>query len=143
LMAKEGWDDHDRSKKTLARASAVNTLESCEPNAILFTFGDNDTYPLWYLQEVEGIRTDVRVINLSLLGIDWYIDQLNYKINDADPVPMIWTRDKYIGDRRNGIAFYNNPSIPSDKYFNLIDVCKFIIDESKSSQLPTRDGGSI
>lgn len=143
LMAKEGWDDHDRSKKTLARASAVNTLESCEPNAILFTFGDNDTYPLWYLQEVEGIRTDVRVINLSLLGIDWYIDQLNYKINDADPVPMIWTRDKYIGDRRNGIAFYNNPSIPSDKYFNLIDVCKFVIDESKSSQLPTRDGGSI
>src|SRR5690606_31954130 len=84
LMAKEGWDDHDRSRKTLARASALNTLQSCAPNAILFTFGDNDTYPLWYLQEVEGIRTDVRVINLSLLGIDWYIDQLNYKINDAD-----------------------------------------------------------
>ncbi len=140
LMAKVEWDDHDRSKKTLAHASALNTLQSCAPNAILFTFGDNDTYPLWYLQEVEGIRTDVRVINLSLLGIDWYIDQLNYKINDADPVPMIWTRDKYIGDRRNGLAYYNNPAVPQDKYISLVDVCNFIIDENKSSQLQTRSG---
>ena len=140
LMAKEEWDDHDRSKKTLARASAWNTLQSCEKNAILFTFGDNDTYPLWYLQEVEGIRTDVRVINLSLLGIDWYIDQLNYKINDADAVPMIWSRDKYMGDKRNGIVYYNNPAIPQNKYISLIDVCNFIIDENKANQLTTRGG---
>ncbi|MCD6065023.1 MAG: hypothetical protein K0R82_2934, partial [Flavipsychrobacter sp.] len=90
LMAAEEWDDHDRSKKTLARASAWNVLQSCAPNAILFTYGDNDTYPVWYLQEVEGIRKDVRVINMSLLGIDWYINQLNHKINDADAVPMLW-----------------------------------------------------
>jgi hypothetical protein len=76
LMAAEEWDDHDRSKKQLARDLAKNYLESCAPNAILFSFGDNDTYPLWYAQEVEGIRKDVRVINYSLLGIDWYINQM-------------------------------------------------------------------
>ena len=92
IMAKENWDDHDRSKKTIARATAYNTLMSCAPNAILFTFGDNDTYPLWYIQEVEGVRKDVRIVNTSLLGIDWYIDQLNYKINDAAAVPMIWKK---------------------------------------------------
>ena len=71
LMAQQEWDDHDRSKKTLARDLAKDYLESCAPNAILFSFGDNDTYPLWYAQEVEHIRPDVRVINYSLLGIDW------------------------------------------------------------------------
>jgi hypothetical protein len=101
LMAKVEWNDHDRSKKTLARAVAFNTLSCCAPNAVLFTFGDNQTYPLWYIQEVEGFRKDVRIINTSLLGIDWYIDQLNYKINDADAVPMVWKKDDYIGDHHN------------------------------------------
>lgn len=81
VMGVQEWDDHDRSKKTLARDLAKDYLESCPPNAILITFGDNDTYPLWYAQEVEGIRPDIRVINNSLLGIDWYINQLRYKIN--------------------------------------------------------------
>src|ERR1051325_3084831 len=97
-MAKEEWNDHNRHKKTLARATAWNTLQSCAQNAVLFTYGDNETYPLWYLQEIEGIRPDVRVINTSLLGIDWYVDQLNYRINDADAVPMMWKRPDYIGD---------------------------------------------
>jgi hypothetical protein len=79
LMANQEWDDHDRSKKTLARDDAKNYLESCAPNAILFCFGDNDTYPLWYAQEVEKIRPDIRIINTSLLGIDWYINQLRIK----------------------------------------------------------------
>ena len=140
LMAKEEWDDHDRSTKTLARATAYNTLMSCEPNAILFTFGDNDTYPLWYLQEVEHIRSDVRIVNTSLLGIDWYIDQLNYKINDADAVPMIWEKEHYVGDRRNYIRYYDNPSIPKDRYFNLVEICQFLISDDQGNKLSTNMG---
>ena len=79
IMAQQEWDDHDRSRKVLSRDLAKDFLESCAPNAILFSYGDNDTYPLWYAQEVEGIRPDIRVINFSLLGIDWYINELRYK----------------------------------------------------------------
>lgn len=135
LMAAEEWDDHDRSKKTLAWASAYNTLMSCEKNALLFTFGDNDTYPVWYMQEIEGLRPDVRVVNMSLLGIDWYIDQLNYKINDADAIPMIWTRDQYIGDRRNYVRFANNGRVPQDRYFPLADICKFIASDDQQNKV--------
>lgn len=133
LMAKEEWFDHDRSKKTLARAVAHNTLSCLAPNAVLFTFGDNQTYPLWYIQEVEGFRKDVRIINTSLLGIDWYVDQLNYRTNDAMPVPMIWKKEDYIGDRHNYVAYNKNPQIPADKYFNLTDICKFIISKDPSN----------
>ncbi len=85
LMGTQEWDDHDRSKKTLPRDIGKDYLESCPKNAILFAFGDNDTYPLWYAQEVEGIRPDVRVMNYSLLGEAWYIDQLRYKVNESAP----------------------------------------------------------
>ncbi|MFZ4862032.1 DUF2723 domain-containing protein [Sphingobacterium sp. Mn56C] len=88
LLASQNWDDHDRSEKFLARDMAKNYLESCAPNAILFTYGDNDTYPLWYVQEVEGFRTDVRVVNLSLLSSDWYMRQMLEKVNDADALPI-------------------------------------------------------
>ncbi|MDR3679459.1 MAG: DUF2723 domain-containing protein [Flavipsychrobacter sp.] len=142
LMASKEWDDHDRSKKTLARSTAFNTLQSCAPNAVLFTYGDNDTYPIWYLQEVEGIRKDVRVINTSLLGIDWYIDQLNYRINDADAVPMIWKKADYVGDRHNYIRYFKNPNIPQDKYFNLNEVCNFIISSDPNNKQPTNGGES-
>ena len=143
LMASKEWDDHDRSKKTLARATAYNALMSCDSNAILFTFGDNDTYPLWYLQEVEGIRTDVRTINTSLLGIDWYIDQLNYKVNDADAVPMIWTKDKYTGDRSNVLYYDDDPRVPKDKFFNLEDICRFMADDDPQSKRTLNDGSSV
>jgi len=140
LMAKEEWDDHDRSRKTIAWATAHNSLMSCAPNAILFTFGDNDTYPLWYLQEVEGVRTDVRIVNTSLLGIDWYIDQLNYKINDADAVPMIWKKQHYVGDRRNYLRYMENPAIPQDRFFNLQEVCNFIISDDVNAKIRTQAG---
>ncbi len=133
LMAKVEWKDHDRSKKTLARAVAHNTLSCCAQNAVLFTFGDNQTYPLWYIQEVEGFRRDVRVINTSLLGIDWYVDQLNYRVNDADAVPMIWKKDDYIGDHHNYIGYSKNPQLPADKYFNLTDICNFMISKDPAN----------
>ncbi len=138
LMGFVEWDDHDRSHKTLARTVAYNTLSCCEKNAVLFTFGDNQTYPLWYIQEVEGFRKDVRIINTSLLGIDWYIDQLNYKINDADAVPMIWKKDDYIGDHHNYIGYNQNPQLPADKFFNLTDICKFIISKDPANMGMTR-----
>lgn len=99
ILGFQGWDDHDRSGRYLARDSAIAYLESCAPNAILFTQGDNDTYPLWYIQEVENIRPDIRVVNLSLLAVDWYIDQLHNKVNDAPPIKLRFTKDDYLGDK--------------------------------------------
>ena len=100
ILAANNWDDHDRSGRETAHAMAVKYLESCEPNAILFTIGDNDTFPLWYAQEIEGIRTDVRVVNTSLLQTDWYMDQMKRKAYESDPVPSSLTHDKYkVGTR--------------------------------------------
>ena len=113
LMASQEWDDHDRSHKVLARDLAINYLQSCAPNAILITFGDNDTYPLWYAQEVQGIRRDIRVINSSLLGTDWYINQLRYKLNQSAPIDVIWTSDEILGSKRDAIYFF--PDLPGAK----------------------------
>ncbi|RAJ73454.1 uncharacterized protein DUF2723 [Chitinophaga dinghuensis] len=142
LMAFQEWDDHDRSTKTIARDVAKDYLESCAPNAILFTVGDNDTYPLWYAQEVEGIRTDVRVINLSLLGVDWYIDQQRVKVNNSDAIPMSWTPDKYRGETRNFVRFFDPGNIPADKYFNLKEIVNFMGSDDPNNKVQTQDGGS-
>jgi hypothetical protein len=94
LLAVQGWDDHDRSEKTSARDLAYNYLESCAKNAIIFTNGDNDTFPLWYLQEVEEKRTDVRVCNLSLMQTDWYTDQMKMKAYTSEPLPIKFREDQ-------------------------------------------------
>ncbi len=143
IMAKEGWDDHNRSGKTLARTTAWNTLMSCEPNAILFTQGDNDTYPLWYLQEVEGVRPDVRVVITELLNADWYIDQLTYKINDADAVPMVWSKEDYMGDNNNYTYYYDDPRIPKDQFFDLYEICSFIASKDVNNKLQNRAGERV
>ncbi len=95
ILAANNWDDHDRSDKYTARAMARMYLDSCAENGILFTIGDNDTFALWYAQEIEGYRTDVRVVNTSLFQTDWYIDQMKRKAYESDPVPSQLTHDLY------------------------------------------------
>ncbi len=101
LMGFQNFDDHSRRYLSGARDYAHNFLESCEPNAIIFTYGDNDTYPLWYAQEVEGIRTDVRVVNLSLIAVDWYINSTRRKVNDSPALKYSIPEDAYRGHKRN------------------------------------------
>lgn len=123
VMAVEEWNDHDRSEKTLAPAMARNYLESCAPNAILFTFGDNDTYPLWYAQEVEGVRPDIRIINTSLLGIDWYVNQLRYKVNQSAPIDVVWTPQQI-----SGLAYMTyRPQGDQQRAYPLLDVMKNVV----------------
>ena len=95
LMAAENWDDHDRSQKTAARDFAQNYLKSINNNGILITFGDNDTFPLWYAQEVEGTRTDVRILNFTLSGMYWYVEQLYNKLYDSEALPFTLPKEFY------------------------------------------------
>ena len=129
-MASQNWDDHDRSGRTLARDTGMNYLSSVGENAILFTNGDNDTYPLWYVQETEGFRTDVRVTNLSFLQTEWYIDQLLKPAYESEPLPIKWSRPRYSGD--DGSAAFviskeeiesvlRQSEIPSVSYGNYYD----------------------
>ncbi len=113
LLASQNWDDHDRSEKSLARDMAKNYLESCAPNAILFSYGDNDTYPLWYVQEVENFRPDVRVVNLSLLSADWYMKQMMHKVNEADALPINIDPEK-IKDGVRDVIYYNDFNVPEN-----------------------------
>lgn len=141
LMGFQGWDDHDRSKKVLARDLAKNYLESCAPNAILFTFGDNDTYPLWYAQEVEGIRPDIRVINNSLLGIDWYINQMRYKVNQSDPIDVILTPEQIQGRNRDYVVYQPRADVNPNNYYDLYDVMKNVVGSDDPAVKVAMQGG--
>jgi hypothetical protein len=130
IMGFQEWDDHDRSEKTLAPSIASDYLNSCAPNAILFTFGDNDTYPLWYAQEVEGVRRDIRIINTSLLGIDWYVNQLRYKVNQSDPIDVIWSPEQVLG--LSYVLF--RPQGPQDRAYPLYEVMKNVVGPQLNSE---------
>jgi Dolichyl-phosphate-mannose--protein O-mannosyl transferase len=133
IMAFQNWDDHDRSGRYTAHDVAYNYLNSCAPNAILFTDGDNDTFPLWYLQEVEGIRTDVRVVNTTLLGSDWYIDQLKEKINKSEPIRISLTSDKYLSRRRDYVYLLPH----NEDYITLKDAVQYVAsDDPKTKTFP-------
>lgn len=97
VMAYQNWDDHDRSNRFTGRSTAKAYLDSCQEDAgaIIFTIGDNDTFPLWYAQEIEGYRTDVRVVNTSLFATDWYIDQMKRQAYESPPIPSQLTHEVY------------------------------------------------
>lgn len=137
LMAKENWNDHDRSGRYTARDFAHNYLNSCAPNAVLFTNGDNDTFPLWYAQEVEGIRTDVRVVNLSLFNTDWYINQMRRKAYDSDPIKLSMTEDKYSQGKRDVVYLMDDPRVKD--YVPLKEIIDFISSDDPRTKLPQAD----
>jgi len=137
IMGVENFDDHSRRWVTGARDYANNYLESLEQDAIIFTYGDNDTYPLWYAQEVENIRPDVRIINLSLIAVDWYINQMRRKVNESAPIEMTLSAEGIRGDQLNAVAI--NSSL--NQRFEVRDVLR-LLDESpdlaRSGRIPNK-----
>jgi len=130
IMAKEGWNDHTRAKKYAARDFAMNYLNSCAPNAILITNGDNDTFPLWYAQEVEGIRTDVRVVNFMLSSGDWYVHQLMRKIYKSDALPFTLRYDQY-NKGINEVSIYSGQT---DERVELQDLIDYLASDDPASK---------
>lgn len=139
LMAAQNWDDHDRSGKYTALAMAKAYLSSCEPNAILFTIGDNDTFPLWYAQEIENYRTDVRIVNTSLFMTDWYIDQMKAKAYESEPLPISFTHNQYVGDK---LDYTVHKPLTEDRW-DINSFIKFISDDDPRTVISLDNGQKI
>jgi len=140
IMGQQGWDDHNRSGKYACRDFAENYLNSCAPNAILITNGDNDTFPLWYAQEVEGVRTDVRVVNFMLASGDWYIKQLFRKAYTSDPLPFTIPVEKYNKGTNEYIPFYDREIQDT---IELKKVIEFINSDSEDAKVSLQSGKRI
>lgn len=140
LMGSQGWDDHDRSNRTTTLAFARNMLNSCPPNAILFSYGDNDTYPLWYASEVEGIRPDVRIINTSLIEGDAYISQLRLPMNKSAAVKLTMTQDKIEGDKRQYLR--SSPNALSNDTLSVSEFLEFIMSDDQRAKVTYQNGMS-
>jgi hypothetical protein len=136
LMASENWDDHDRSGKYTAHFNAKAYLDSCDKDAIMFTIGDNDTFPLWYMQEVENYRTDIKLINTSLFATDWYIDQMKRKTYLAAPIPSQLTHEKY----KHGTldVAYHFPQ--TENRWDIKDFMKWIASNDERTYFETENG---
>jgi hypothetical protein len=139
LMASQNWDDHDRSDKYTAVAMAKNYLNSCEPNAILFTIGDNDTFPLWYAQEIENVRTDIKIVNTSLFMTDWYIDQMKAKTYLSDGLPISFTHDQYVGDKLDYVVY--NPI--TENRWDIKSFMNFIKSDDPQTVVEMQNGQKI
>ena len=132
LMGAQTWDDHDRSNRYMAEDFAYNYLQTTLPNSIIITNGDNDTFPLWFQQEVKGVRTDVRIMNTSLLGTDWYIDQMKKKAYESNPLPISIPREKYVQGVNDQIVVMNKV----EGYHDAKEVMDFILDSDPSTKIP-------
>lgn len=141
IMAAQNWDDHDRSDRFFSVDSAKNFLASCAPNAILFTGGDNDTFPLWYVQEVEGFRTDVRVVVLSYFNTDWYIEQMTRPAYESDPFPFSLTKEDYRQGGLNDFLLYD-PNSGITGAINLKQYLKLLKDNIPQLRYETKAGAS-
>ncbi|CAM1339020.1 protein O-mannosyl-transferase family [Tenacibaculum aestuarii] len=139
LMGFQNWDDHDRSDRYLAQLNAQTYLESCDPNAIIFTIGDNDTFPLWYMQQVEGVRRDIKVVNTSLFQTDWYIDQMKKKTYTADPIPSQLTHDQYKYGTLDMAYYYEIPQL-KDSVLSISDFMRWIASDNDATYLDAGDG---
>jgi hypothetical protein len=131
IMGTQNWDDHDRSGRYLARDVATDYLNSCAPNAILFSNGDNDTFPLWYAQEVEGVRTDVRVCNLMLLNTDWYVDQMKSRSYGSAPLPVSLPVQKYYDGINNQLFIVEKTKEPVD----ISTILDFVKSDNKATKI--------
>lgn len=137
IMGAQGWDDHDRSSKMVAHDIAVDYLQSCAPNAILFTYGDNDTYPLWYAQEVENIRPDIKLVNLSLFDTDWYINGTRKLQNESAPLPITMKPSQYVQGVRD-VMYYQDYKVAGS--VELSNILAILLSDDAEDKLPLQDG---